>query len=69
MASAGVSLPIIALTETYDIKCKICDKNEVGDEFQYFIICIAFQEDRLVKEYYRKYPSIYKLAELCLQLT
>ena len=39
-------------TDTYDTKCKISDKNEIGDEFHY--ICPVFQEDRnrLLKEYY-----------------
>ena len=44
--------------DTYDTKCKICDKNEIGDEFHYLFICPVFQEDRnrLLKEYYRKFP-------------
>ena len=52
--------------DTYDTKCKICDKNEIGDEFHYLFICPVFQEDRnrLLKEYYRKIPSMYKLIEL-----
>ena len=33
-------------TDTYDTKCKICDKNEIGDEFHYLFICPVFQEDR-----------------------
>ena len=46
--------------DTYDTKCKICDKNEIGDEFHYLFICPVFQEDRnrLLKEYYRKFPSM-----------
>ena len=53
-------------TDTYDTKCKICDKKEIGDEFHYLFICPVFQEDRnrLLKEYYRKFPSIYKFIEL-----
>ena len=52
--------------DTYDTKCKICDKNEIGDEFHYLFICPVFQEDRnrLIKEYYRKFPSMYKFIEL-----
>ena len=52
--------------DTYDTKCKICDKNEIGDEFHYLFICPVFQEDRnrLLKEYYRKFPSMYKFIEL-----
>ena len=33
-------------TDTYATKCKICDKNEIGDEFHYLFICPVFQEDR-----------------------
>ena len=52
--------------DTYDTKCKICDKKEFGDEFHYLFICPVFQEDRnrLLKEYYRKFPSMYKFIEL-----
>ena len=52
--------------DTYNTKCKICDKNEIGDEFHYLFICPVFQEDRnrLLKEYYRKFPSMYKFIEL-----
>ena len=52
--------------DTYDTKCKLCDKNEIGDEFHYLFICPVFQEDRkrLLKEYYRKFPSMYKFIEL-----
>ena len=32
--------------DTYDTKCKICDKSEIGDEFYYLYICPVFQEDR-----------------------
>ena len=52
--------------DTYDTKCKIGDKNEIGDELHYLFICLVFQEDRnrLLKEYYRKFPSMYKFIEL-----
>ena len=52
--------------DTYEIKCRICDKNEIGDEFHYLFICTVFQEDRnrFFKEYYRKFPNMYKLIEL-----
>ena len=53
-------------TDTNDTKCKICDKKEILDEFYYLFICPVFQEDRnrLLKEYYRKFPSMYKFIEL-----
>ena len=40
--------------------------NEIGDEFHYLFICPVFQEDRnrLLKDYYRKFPSMYKFIEL-----
>ena len=52
--------------DTYDTKCKLCDKNKIGDAFHYLFICPVFQEDRkrLLKEYYRKFPSMYKFIEL-----
>ena len=52
--------------DTYDTKCKLCDKNEIEDEFHYLFICPVFQEDRnrLLKEYYGKFPSMYKFIEL-----
>ena len=51
---------------TDDTKCKTCDKNEIGDAFLYLYICPVFQEDlnRLLKKYYRKFPSMYKFIEL-----
>ena len=33
-------------TDTYDTKCKICDENEIVNEFHYLFICPVFQEDR-----------------------
>ena len=53
-------------TDTYDTKCKICDKNKIEDEFHYVFICPVFQEDRnrLLNKYYRKFPSMYKFIEL-----
>ena len=52
--------------DTYDTKCKICAKNEIGDEFHYLFICPVFQKDRnrVLKEYYRKFPSMYKCIVL-----
>ena len=52
--------------DTYDTKCKICDNNEIGDESHYLFICPVFQEDRtrLLKECYRKFPSMYKFIEI-----
>ena len=40
--------------------------NEIGDVFHYLFICPVFQEDRnrLLKDYYRKFPSMYKFIEL-----
>ena len=53
-------------THTYDTKCKVCDKNETGDEFHYLFICPVFQVDRnrLLKEYYRQFLSMYTFIEL-----
>ena len=47
--------------DTYDTKCEICTKSEIGD-----ILCPVFPEDlnRLLKKYYRKFPSMYKFIEL-----
>ena len=41
-------------------------KNEIEDEFHYLVICPVLQEDsnRLLKEYYQKFPSMYKFIEL-----
>ena len=57
--------------DTYDTKCKICDKNVIGDEFYSLFICPVFLEDHnsLFKEYYRKFPSMYKFIELIFKLT
>ena len=67
-SSSKINYQIYKYIYTYDTKCKICDKNEihVGDEFHYLFICRVFQEDRnrLLKEYYRKFPSMYKFIEL-----
>ena len=50
-------------TVTHDTKCKICDKNKIGDEFHDLFICPVCQEDRnrLCKKYYPKFPSMYKI--------
>ena len=48
-------------------RVKYLIKNEIGDEFHCQIICPVFQQDRynkLLKEYYRKFPSMYKFIEL-----
>ena len=52
--------------DTYHTKCKMCDNNEIGNEFHYLFLCPIFQEDRnrLLKEYYRKFPSMHKFMIL-----
>ena len=57
---------VYKLTDTYDTKCKICDKNEIGAEFHLLSICPVFQKDRnrLLKRYYGTFPSMYKFIEL-----
>ena len=30
--------------DTYDTKCKLCDKNEIGDEFHYLLFVPYFRE-------------------------
>ena len=53
--------------DTYDTKCKICDKNKIGDEFHYLFICPVLQEDRnrllFVLPTISKYV-VYKFIEL-----
>ena len=50
-------------TDTYDTKCKICDKNEIEDEFHYLFICPVFQEDRN-----RLLKSITENSQVCIKL-
>ena len=50
---------------TYDTKCKICDKNEIGDEFHYLFICPVFQEDRNEDSTIK---SITENFQLCINL-
>ena len=51
-------------TDTYDTKCKICDKNEIGDEFHYLFIYIislfAHSETMIVSIEHSKTHSKYK---------
>lgn len=49
-----------------DRKCKVCDKNDIGDEFHYLFVCNYFKSERqqLLKPYYCKNPNIIKFKEL-----
>jgi len=47
-------------------KCTLCNKNDIGDEMHYLLICPFFQEKRL-KHIPRKYwlhPNIIKFKQL-----
>ena len=52
--------------QIYDVNCKICESNEIGDEFHYIFICHYFKEERtkFLQPYYRHYPSMYKFEQL-----
>ena len=49
-----------------DRKCNLCDKNDLGDEFHYLLICPYFQNERkdLLKRYYYLRPNTFKFQEL-----
>ena len=49
-----------------DRKCNLCDKNDLGDEFHYLLICPYFQNERkdLLKRYYYLRPNTIKFQEL-----
>ena len=46
--------------------CKICQTNEIGDEFHYLFNCTFFssQRTRHLKEYYYTQPNMYKMTQL-----
>ena len=47
-------------------KCTLCEKNDIGDEFHYLLICPSFATERnaLLKQYYFQRPNIIKYKEL-----
>ena len=47
-------------------KCRICNKNDVGDDFHYLLICPYFEYDRsqLLKRHFYIRPNILKYKEL-----
>ena len=47
-------------------KCTLCEKNDIGDEFHYLLICPTFDTERktLIKPYYFRRPNILKFREL-----
>ena len=49
-----------------DRKCKICQLNEVGDEFHYLFNCTFFsaQRARYMMRYYYTRPNMYKMTQL-----
>ena len=53
-----------------DRKCRLCDKNDIGDEFHYLLICPYFADDRklFLKPYFYLRPNILKFKDL-LQTT
>ena len=46
--------------------CKICQINEIGDEFHYLFNCTFFspQRARHLKRYYYTQPNMYKMTQL-----
>ena len=46
--------------------CKICQMNEIGDEFHYLFNCTFFssQRTRHIKRYYYTQPNMYKMTQL-----
>ena len=47
-------------------KCTLCEKNDIGDEFHYLLICPTFDTERktLIKPYNFRRPNILKFREL-----
>lgn len=47
-------------------KCKICSKNDIGDEIHYIFICDYFQLERkrFLRPYFYKRPNVIKFKEL-----
>ena len=49
-----------------DRKCRLCQKNDIGDEFHYLLICPYFNNERKksINQYFFKHPNISKFSEL-----
>lgn len=49
-----------------DRKCNLCQKNDIGDEFHYLLVCPFFKSERnhAVDRYYYRNPNIVKFKEL-----
>ena len=47
-------------------KCYLCDKNDIGDDFHYLLICPFFLNERkdLIKPFYYTRPNIIKYKDL-----
>ena len=47
-------------------KCRLCDKNDIGDEMHYLLICPHFYEERvrLIPKYYYTRTNVIKFKEL-----
>lgn len=47
-------------------KCFLCDKNDIGDEMHYLLICPIFelQRSKYIQRYYFRYPNIVKFRQL-----
>lgn len=47
-------------------KCSLCEKNDIGDDFHYMLICPFFRVERadLLKPYYYTRPNIVKYKDL-----
>ena len=44
--------------------CKICSKNEIGDEFHYLFICNDIPKKNAMPLYFYRNPNIYKFEQL-----
>ena len=54
--------------ERIERRCKLCDVNDIGDEYHYLFCCSFFAEERkkfIPKLYYKK-PSVQKFCELMM---
>ena len=47
-------------------KCTLCNKNDIGDEFHYLLVCpyFATERTRLLKPYFFRRPNILKFKSL-----
>ena len=57
--------------ELSDRKCTLCDKNDVGDEMHYLLICPYFDDDRIkfIPKYCYTRTNIIKFKQImCLSL-